>query len=98
MRYVVLIVLMLVVACDIAELGAYDVQTDGVLGVSRINHPAHHLADALRAEGIDFRAFGVNSQEDLLKGKKLKISGFTTNKWRAAFDWANAVGGVNLLK
>jgi len=55
-------------------------------------------ADAVRAAGLEFRLFGVNSPEDLERAKELGATGFTCNFWREAFSWADAAGGVELLK
>ena len=55
-------------------------------------------ADAVRAAGIEFRVFGMNSKEDLVHAKKLKVAGFTTNHWKASFEWAKSIGGIALLK
>jgi len=55
-------------------------------------------ADAVRAAGIEFRMYGVNSIADLKQAKALGASGFTCNYWVKAFDWAKEVGGVTLLK
>ena len=55
-------------------------------------------ADAVRAAGLEFRMYGVNSESDLRQAKALGAVGFTSNHWKAAFDWATSVGGVTLLK
>ena len=55
-------------------------------------------ADAVRAEGLDFRLWGVNSFSDLCKAKRLRATGFTCNYWREAFGWAEKAGGVTLLR
>lgn len=55
-------------------------------------------ADAVRAAGLEFRLWGVNSPEALKQAKALGATGFTCNFWREAFDWAAALGGVTLLK
>ena len=55
-------------------------------------------ADAVRAAGLEFRFWGVNSLEDLRQAKLLGISGFTCNYWREAFGWARELGGIELLK
>ena len=55
-------------------------------------------ADAVRAAGLEFRMFGVNSLEDLRQAKALGATGFTCNYWHQAFEWAAEVGGVTLLK
>ena len=55
-------------------------------------------ADAVRAAGLEFRLFGVNSLKDLKQAKALGAAGFTCNHWSKAFEWAKEIGGVTLLK
>lgn len=55
-------------------------------------------ADAVRAAGLEFRFWGVNSLEDLRQAKLLGVSGFTCNYWHKAFEWAQELGGIELLK
>jgi glycerophosphoryl diester phosphodiesterase len=55
-------------------------------------------ADAVRAAGLEFRMFGVNSLDDLKQAKALGAVGFTCNHWLKAFDWAKELGGVTLVK
>ena len=55
-------------------------------------------ADAVRAAGLEFRVYGVNSREDLVQAKALGATGFTCNFWREAFVWAEAIGGVEILR
>lgn len=55
-------------------------------------------ADAVRAAGLEFRFWGVNSLEDLRQAKSLGVSGFTCNYWHKAFEWARELGGIELLK
>lgn len=55
-------------------------------------------ADAVRAAGLEFRLYGVNSLADLRRAKELGAVGFTCNHWKEAFDWARQVEGVELLK
>ena len=55
-------------------------------------------ADAVRAAGLEFRMFGVNSLDDLKQAKALGAVGFTCNHWKTAFDWAKELGGVTLIK
>lgn len=55
-------------------------------------------ADAVRAAGLELRFWGVNSIDDLRQAKELGISGFTSNHWRKAFDWAEEIGDIKLLK
>ena len=54
-------------------------------------------ADALRAAGVEFRVYGVNSHEEFEQAKALGATGFTSNFWRDAFGWADEAG-VELLK
>ena len=55
-------------------------------------------ADAVRAVGLEFRLYGVNSLEALRRAKELGAAGFTCNFWRKAFDWADEIGGLSLVK
>jgi glycerophosphoryl diester phosphodiesterase len=55
-------------------------------------------ADAVRAAGLEFRMYGVNSLKDLEQAKALGAVGFTCNHWLKAFEWAKELGGVTLLK
>ena len=55
-------------------------------------------AEAVRAAGLEFRMFGVNSLENLRQAKALGVTGFTCNYWKKAFEWAAEIGGVTLLK
>ena len=55
-------------------------------------------ADAVRAAGLEFRMFGVNSLDDLKQAKALGVVGFTCNYWLKAFDWAKELGGITLIK
>lgn len=55
-------------------------------------------ADAVRAAGLEFRLYGVNSLADLRQAKALGAAGFTCNYWKQAFDWAKSVEGVELVK
>ena len=55
-------------------------------------------ADAVRAAGLEFRMFGVNSLNDLKQAKALGAVGFTCNYWKQAFDWAKEIGGITLIK
>ena len=55
-------------------------------------------ADAVRAAGLEFRVFGVNTPEALAGAAELGAVGFTCNYWREAFGWAEKIGGITLLK
>ena len=55
-------------------------------------------ADAIRATGLEFRMFGVNSPDDLRQAKALGASGFTCNFWHDAFGWASDIGGIALVR
>ncbi len=54
-------------------------------------------ADAIRAAGISFRVYGVNSPETLKAVAPLSPAAFTCNFWHAAFEWARAVDGLELI-
>ena len=54
-------------------------------------------ADRVRAAGLDFRVFGVNSPESLRYAASLGATGFTCNTFKAAYAWAAKIPGVTLL-
>ena len=54
-------------------------------------------ADRIRAAGLDFRLYGVNSLESLKYAASVKATGFTCNTHLAAYGWARQVPGVKLL-
>ena len=54
-------------------------------------------ADAVRAAGLSLRVYGVNTPEALATARDIGAEAFTCNFWREAFDWARAVGGIELL-
>ena len=49
-------------------------------------------ADAVRAAGLEFRVYGVNSPDDMRQAAALGAAGFTSNFWREAFVWAKELG------
>ena len=51
-------------------------------------------ADAVRAAGLEFRVYGVNSPDDMRQAAALGAAGFTSNFWREAFVWAKELGPV----
>ena len=53
-------------------------------------------ADAVRAAGLEFRVYGVNSPADMRQAAYLGATGFTSNFWRDAFVWARVIGGISL--
>ena len=55
-------------------------------------------ADAVRSAGLEFRMYGMNSKKGLAQAKELGATGFTCNFWHEAFKWADAIGGIELLK
>lgn len=55
-------------------------------------------ADMIRAAGIEFRVFGVNTVNTMRIAKTLGAAGFTTNYWHKAFEWAEEIGGIRLKK
>ena len=79
--------------CRDAKIEVFCPGCDTTAGVMR---PAD--ADAVRAAGLEFRVYGVNSAANLRQAKALGATGFTCNHWKAAFDWAKEVGGVELVR
>ncbi|MBR2839114.1 MAG: GH92 family glycosyl hydrolase [Kiritimatiellae bacterium] len=75
--------------------GGIDVFCPGCSSTKGVMTPAD--ADAIRAAGLEFRMYGVNSLRDMQQAKTLGAAGFTCNHWLKAFDWAAEVGGVKLL-
>ena len=51
----------------------------------------------IRATGLSFRVYGVNSPEALRVAATLGAEAFTCNHWRRAFDWARDVPDLELL-
>ena len=74
----------------------FDVLCPGCVSSFRGMTPAD--ADAVRAAGLEFRLFGVNSRKELERAKELGATGFTCNFWHDAFTWADAIGGIELVK
>ena len=54
-------------------------------------------ADLVRAAGLSFRVYGVNSPEALKTAASIGAEAFTCNYWRQAFDWAREIDGLELL-
>lgn len=54
-------------------------------------------ADRVRAAGLDFRLFGVNSKNDLAYAAEMRAASFTCNYFKAAYGWAKELGGIELL-
>ena len=54
-------------------------------------------ADRVRAAGLDFRFFGVNSLASLKYAAELGATGFTCNYFKEAYEWAKEVPDVELL-
>ncbi len=54
-------------------------------------------ADRVRAAGLDFRFYGVNSPRSLEYAAAMGVTGFTCNYHLAAYGWARKVPGVRLL-
>ncbi len=86
---------------DVAEMIAqchdagFDAFCPGLSAGSRPLTPAE--ADAVRAAGLSFRVWGVNTPEALRTARDLRAEAFTCNFWRDAFDWADSIGGIQLL-
>ena len=54
------------------------------------------MADAVRASGLDVRLYGVNSPELLQYAADIGATGFTTDHWLDAFEWAKGVRNIVL--
>ena len=78
--------------CREAGFGAF---CPGMDARSRPLSPAE--ADAVRAAGLSYRVYGVNTPAALRVARDLRAEAFTCNFWRDAFDWAASVGGIDLL-
>ena len=81
---------------DKCKAGGIEVFCPGCGSTKGVMTPSD--ADAIRAAGLEFRMYGVNSLEDMQQAKALGATGFTCNHWFKAFGWAREVGGVKLLK
>lgn len=53
-------------------------------------------ADFVRAAGIEFRIWGVNSPELLAYARDLKVPVATCSKWAAVFEWAKDIPGIEV--
>ena len=73
----------------------FDAFCPGLSAGSRPLTPAE--ADAVRAAGLSYRVWGVNTPEALRIARDLGAEAFTCNFWRDAFDWAASLGGIELL-
>lgn len=54
-------------------------------------------ADRVRAAGLDFRLFGVNSPEMLAYATSVRATAFTTDNWKKSFEWARAIPNLELV-
>ena len=54
------------------------------------------MADVVRAAGLDVRLYGVNSPELLQYAADIGATGFTSDHWLAAFEWAKDVSNLEL--
>lgn len=54
-------------------------------------------ADRVRASGLDFRLFGVNTPELLTYAAKMRATAFTCDHWYKSFEWAKTMPYVRLL-
>lgn len=73
----------------------FDAFCPGLDAGSRPLTPAE--AEAVRAAGLSFRVYGVNTPAALNTARDLRAEAFTCNFWRDAFDWAASLGGTELL-
>lgn len=53
-------------------------------------------ADRVRAAGLDFRLYGVNSPELLAYAATVRATAFTCDYWRQSFEWAQSMPHVKL--
>ena len=75
---------------DLAKCKAAGIETFCPGCPSTIGKMTWKDADAVRAAGLEFRVFGVNTPEALAGAAELGAVGFTCNYWREAFGWAEA--------
>jgi len=54
--------------------------------------------DRVRAAGLDFRLFAVNSPEKLAYAASVRATAFTTDNWKMSFEWAKSLPNVELVK
>ena len=66
-------------------------------GVTAMKH-GFSLADAdrVRAAGLEFRIWGVNSPELLVYARDLKVPAATCARWQHVFEWAKAIPGLEV--
>lgn len=53
-------------------------------------------ADFVRKEGLEFRLYGVNSRDELKYAADLGAAGFTCDRFKEAYRWADELGGISL--
>ena len=54
-------------------------------------------ADKVRAAGLEFRVWGVNTPELLKYAYSLKVPAFTCARWSESFKWAKDIPGVEVV-
>jgi len=83
----------MVARCAAAGIGAF---CPGMTAHDRPLTPAE--ADGVRAAGLSFRVYGVNTPEALKTAASIGAEAFTCNYWRQAFDWAREIDGLELMQ
>ena len=53
-------------------------------------------ADKVRAAGLEFRIWGVNTPELLAYARDLKVPAATCARWRQVFEWAKTIPGMEV--
>ena len=53
-------------------------------------------ADRVRAAGLEFRIWGVNSPELLAYARDLKVPAATCARWQNVFEWAKVLPGIEV--
>ena len=83
-------------AIDKCKVAGVDVYCPGCGSTRKVL--SRQDADKIRAAGIEFRMYGVNSPADLLQARNLGAVGFTCNYPCDALVWARSLKDVSLKK
>lgn len=80
-----------------AKAAGVDIMCPGCgMAIARKATPA--IADKIRAAGLDFRLFGVNTPEQLAYAVSMGATAFTTDNWFKSFEWAKEIPNLELQK